>query len=179
MELRGSQPDPADGVAFGEPDAGDMHREQQHDRAPKGKYRHPAEGLVVDFGDDDHADNARRAKNSLLDNIHGGISAVIVGAGIGGRKHHDNADPRKQQGEHQKGQVHGSPGQLLLHRKVARGLDDFAHLQNEKTLLRKRNVHRVGYRPITPKKAKRQPTRVTVAKTKKSFTSLQPPSSRW
>ena len=101
-------------------DAGDEHRDEQQDSQPKGEDRQPAEGLVVDLRGDIHHGQASRGKEGLAEEVEGGAFVLLqVRRGVGGGKHHDHADAGEQEHQHQEGQVHGSPGQLLLNGQVA------------------------------------------------------------
>ena len=76
--------------------------------------------LVVDLRGDIHHGQASRGKEGLAEEVEGGAFVLLqVRRGVGGGKHHDHADAGEQEHQHQEGQVHGSPGQLLLNGQVA------------------------------------------------------------
>ena len=60
-------------------------------------------------------------EKALAQEVVGGIviGAGIEGVGIGRREHHDEADACEQQHQHEKRQVHGTPGELFFHGEIA------------------------------------------------------------
>ena len=121
LELHAQVQPPAGTVVF--PAQRSKDQQQKNDAENQGRHRHPPEVLVVDLGDHIHDYHAHRSKHGLaLDVIQGvGHLAVIVGRGIGGREHHNQADAQQDHHQHQKGQIHGPAGQLLFYRQVAFG----------------------------------------------------------
>ena len=111
-------PPPDVGGAVGV-DAGNQHRDKQQDGQAQGEHRQPAEGLIVDLGDDVHNSQACPGEQRLPQEVEGGVLTLVIGRGVGGGKDHDHADASEQQHQHQKGQIHGTPGQLLLHGQIA------------------------------------------------------------
>ena len=105
---------------------GGEHQSQQHDGAPQGKHRHPAELLIVDFGNHEHGHHAQHRKAKLpleiVQRVPLGVHRrvkVVHGGGVGGGQHHDQADGGEQHHQGQEGQVDGPPGQLLFNGQVA------------------------------------------------------------
>ena len=126
LELgQAGQLDPAVGAAGGDADVGHLHQNQQHEGGGQHEDGHPSEILVVELGGQVHDDHPRRGKNGLPLDVPGGVVVghrlVVIGRGVGGGEHHDEADAGKQQHQHQEGQVQRPPGQLLFHRQVALG----------------------------------------------------------
>ena len=114
-------PDPAVGTVGGRADAGNLHQDQQDDGGPQREDGHPPQALVVNLGHNIHGRHPRRAEKALAQEVVGGIviGAGIEGVGIGRREHHDEADACEQQHQHEKRQVHGTPGELFFHGEIA------------------------------------------------------------
>ena len=95
---------------------------------------------------------------------------VGVGAGIAGREKHDDADDHQDHRQDQKGQVRQAP--LVELRRLELGM--FA-LRSHRSSLPVMDQ----YRGAMPIQASTHMTQVMPVKTKKIFSSLQPPISKW
>ena len=111
-------PHPPLGAHRGAPIAKGKHKDQRRHRPHQHGDRQPAQGLVIDLGCKVHNQHPRPGAHRLMLDIAQGRVFQVVGGGVGGGEHHYQADPQQQHGQHQKGQVHGPPGQLFLHGKI-------------------------------------------------------------
>ena len=166
------QADPALG-AYGAPAiAKGKHQHQQHNGNAQHKDGQAPEGLVVDLGDKVHGHQAHPAEAGLLDEVVGGVQPLVHGGGVGGGEHRHHADAGEDDHQHEKGNIHGAPGQLLHHRQIPSASSCHAASPPNRNL-------RCVQRYMTPQKARTHITRVMPVNTQKSLTSLQPPISRW
>ena len=116
------QPQPPLGPVDGHAQGG-QHQHQQHDGPQENGDGQPPQILIVHPGNEEHDHGAQHGELQLTPDIEQRIvlhrlAGVVIRRGVGRGEDHDQANAHQHHGQHQKGQIHRPPGQLLGHGQI-------------------------------------------------------------